>query len=314
MSESLTSRVGRIVAGGFHAMLDAVENASPEQVLEQAIREVDAAIADVRTDLGRVEAQRHLTAKRLAEDSARQEALADQAREAVRQQRDDLAEAAIERQIDLEAQMPVLEARLSELGEDKSRLEGYITALQAKKREMRQALDDFRAAREQQASPTGTATGGDHRGESVQARYRAGHRCVRPHLQAPDGAGRHVGRQRWHGRQAGGTRGTRAPASRRRAARDPEGRRGVIDWFLAPGSGPFVVALLVMLGLALVEVVALVSGVGLNDVDRRVRRLAQRHRSARGRRRRSRRDHTGRGRWRHQQVPGLAVRGACARC
>jgi phage shock protein A len=170
MSESLTSRVGRIVAGGFHAMLDAVENASPEQVLEQAIREVDAAIADVRTDLGRVEAQRHLTAKRLAEDSARQEALADQAREAVRQQRDDLAEAAIERQIDLEAQMPVLEARLSELGDDKSRLEGYITALQAKKREMRQALDDFRAAREQQASPTGTATGGDHRGESVQAR------------------------------------------------------------------------------------------------------------------------------------------------
>jgi hypothetical protein len=40
----------------------------------------------------------------------------------------------------------------------------------------------------------------------------------------------------------------------------------VTDWLLAPGSGPFVVALLVMLGLALVEVVALVSGVGLNDV------------------------------------------------
>lgn len=38
------------------------------------------------------------------------------------------------------------------------------------------------------------------------------------------------------------------------------------EWFLAPGTGPFVVALLVMLGLALVEVVAVVSGVGLNDV------------------------------------------------
>lgn len=38
------------------------------------------------------------------------------------------------------------------------------------------------------------------------------------------------------------------------------------EWFLAPGSGPFVVALLVMLGLAVVEIVAVVSGVGLNDV------------------------------------------------
>lgn len=170
MSESLTSRVGRIVAGGFHAVVDAVENAAPEAVLEQAIREVDGAIADVRTDLGRVEADRHLTAKRLAEDSARQEALGDQAREAVKHQRDDLAAAAIERQIDLEAQVPVLEARLAQLGEDKGRLEGYITALQAKKREMRQALDDFHAARVQQASPTGTATGGEQRAESVQAR------------------------------------------------------------------------------------------------------------------------------------------------
>lgn len=40
----------------------------------------------------------------------------------------------------------------------------------------------------------------------------------------------------------------------------------MIDWLVAPGSGPFVVALLVMLGLALVEVVSLVSGVGLNDL------------------------------------------------
>jgi hypothetical protein len=40
----------------------------------------------------------------------------------------------------------------------------------------------------------------------------------------------------------------------------------VTEWLVAPGSGPFVVALLVMLGLALVEVVAVVSGIGLNDV------------------------------------------------
>jgi phage shock protein A len=170
MSETLTSRVGRLNAGGFHSIVDAVENAGPESVMEQAIREIDSAIADVRTDLGTIEAQRHLTAKRLAEDSGRHDRLSDQAREALTEQREDLAQAAIERQIDLEAQMPILETRLTDLADEKSKLEGYITALQAKKREMRAALADFRKAREQQASPTGTATGIGRQGTSVQVR------------------------------------------------------------------------------------------------------------------------------------------------
>jgi phage shock protein A len=170
MSETLTSRVGRLIAGGFHSIIDAVENAGPESVMEQAIREIDSAIADVRTDLGTIEAQRHLTAKRLAEDSGRHDRLSDQAREALAQQRDDLAQAAIERQIDLEAQLPILETRLTDLADEKAKLEGFITALQAKKREMRDALADFRKAREQQASPTGTATGLGRQGTSVQFR------------------------------------------------------------------------------------------------------------------------------------------------
>ena len=61
MSESLTSRVGRLIAGSFHSLVDAVENAAPESVMEQAIREIESAITDVRSDLGNVEAQRHLT-------------------------------------------------------------------------------------------------------------------------------------------------------------------------------------------------------------------------------------------------------------
>jgi phage shock protein A len=170
MSESLTSRVGRLIAGSFHAIVDAVENAAPEAVMDQAIREIDSAVADVRADLGTVEAQRHLTGKRLAEESARQEQLGEQARLALDQDRDDLARAAVERQIDIEAQLPVLEARLAELAEDKARLEGYVTALQAKKREMREALADYRKSAEQRASPTGTVTGTGKAGPSVQDR------------------------------------------------------------------------------------------------------------------------------------------------
>ncbi|MGF1614656.1 MAG: PspA/IM30 family protein [Gammaproteobacteria bacterium] len=170
MIESLTSRVGRLIAGSFHAIVDAVENAAPEATMEQAVREIDRAIADVRADLGHVEAQRHLTAKRLAEESGRHERLAEQAKLALDQGREDLATVAVERQIDIEAQIPVLEARLGELAEDKARLEGYVTALQAKRREMRDALADYVKARQQQASSiktTGTDSAG---GDSAQVR------------------------------------------------------------------------------------------------------------------------------------------------
>lgn len=175
MSETLTQRVGRLIAGSFHSLVDAVENAAPESVMAQAVREIDTAIADVRSDLGTVEAQRHLTAKRLTEESGRHGTLGEQAAFAVEQGREDLAHAALGRQIDIEAQLPVLESRLAALAEDRTRLEGYITALQAKRREMNEALEDYRRAMEQRASSTATSTGSSRPGESVHDRAdRAG--------------------------------------------------------------------------------------------------------------------------------------------
>ncbi len=175
MSESLRQRVGRLVAGGFNALVDAVESAAPEAVMEQAIREIDLAAADVRKELGVVEAQRHLTAKRLAEDNKRHDELGDKARLAMREGRDDLAETAVSRQIDLEAQIPVLEARLADLAEDKARLEGYINALKAKQREMREALDSYRQAQRQAAQsapgPDGRSASTDDRAERASAAF-----------------------------------------------------------------------------------------------------------------------------------------------
>ncbi|MDM4770323.1 PspA/IM30 family protein [Solimonas sp. SE-A11] len=169
MKETLASRVSRIIAGSFHSLIDAVEDAAPEAVMEQAIREIDGAVADVRADLGTVEAQRHLATKRLAEENRRHEELAEQAALALDKGREDLATAAVERQIDIEAQLPILQGRIAELGDEKAKLEGFVTALQAKKREMREELSSFRRSQAAKASPTGTPTG--RKGESVD--YRA---------------------------------------------------------------------------------------------------------------------------------------------
>ena len=56
MTDTIASRVTRVVSGSVHALLDAVESAAPEATMAQAIREVDRVIDDVRAELGRVEA------------------------------------------------------------------------------------------------------------------------------------------------------------------------------------------------------------------------------------------------------------------
>lgn len=151
MVEGLTKRVGRIISGSINALVDAVEGAAPEVVMEEAIREVDSAIDEVRAELGKVIASKHLANKRLAEKNARHEDLAEKLELAVSQGRDDLAEAAISHQMDIEAQIPVLERTIAECGEREKELEGYITALQAKKREMREELQTLREHKRQAA-------------------------------------------------------------------------------------------------------------------------------------------------------------------
>lgn len=143
MSESITQRVGRLISGSVNALVDAVENAAPETVMEQAIREVDAAIADTRVELGQQVAQKHLASKRLMEENSRYETLAEQLEVAVANGRDDLAEAGIAEQMDIEARIPVLESTIAETAAREKELEGFIQALQAKKREMQAELSAF---------------------------------------------------------------------------------------------------------------------------------------------------------------------------
>ncbi len=147
MSEGMATRVGRIISGSLNTLVDAVENSAPEIVMEQAIREVDTAIDDVRAELGKTVANKHLANTRLMGENQKHETLAEQIQIAVEEGRNDLAEAAISRQLDIEAQLPVLENAITVAGEEEKELEGYIHALQAKKREMQSDLLSYRDSR-----------------------------------------------------------------------------------------------------------------------------------------------------------------------
>jgi len=178
MKISLADRVARIISGGFNQLVSAMENAVPETVMEQAIREVDGAIDDVRAELGQAEAKLHLASKRLADANSRHEDLTTKVDVAVGEGREDLAEAAIAQQLDLEAQIPVLESAIAEAGERKRELEGFVTALQAKKREMLDELRGYRRAQERvaagQAAGSGTAAGSGSAGDARARAERAG--------------------------------------------------------------------------------------------------------------------------------------------
>jgi phage shock protein A len=124
--------------------------------------------------MGKVVANKHLASKKLMASNSKHEDLASKIELAVGEGRDDLAEAAIAQQLDLEAQMPILESTIKECGEKEVELEGFINALQAKKREMKEDLASYRASRQEAESATAGAStssggGSDLHGKVAQA-------------------------------------------------------------------------------------------------------------------------------------------------
>ena len=152
MSETLARRVGRLVSGGFHAILDAAENLAPEAVMNENIREIERAIDEVRSELGKVLVQKHLATKKMADESNRHETLQADIQEALKANRDDLAEIGIAEQMDIEARLPVLENTVADCAAQEKELEGFIVALQAKRREMQQAVQDWKQSQTQAAT------------------------------------------------------------------------------------------------------------------------------------------------------------------
>lgn len=147
MADTLGARVGRIISGSAHAVIDAIEGAMPDAVVQQTLREIDKAVDDVRAELGRAIAARHLAAKRLTEQGERHEDMSGKIELALAQGQDDLARAAVEHQLDIEAQIPVLEATIADAAKHQAELEGYVAALVAKRREMDEAFQSMLLAK-----------------------------------------------------------------------------------------------------------------------------------------------------------------------
>lgn len=160
MAENIASRVGRLISGTANMLVDSVENMAPEMVMEEAIREIDQAVEDVRAELGKVLSKQHMATRRLADENQKHGEISEKIEIALKEGREDLAETAVAQILDIEAQMPVLETTIGETRRNEVELEGYITALQARKREMKEELGQFR-----DAVSVGVGSGGSSDGD-----------------------------------------------------------------------------------------------------------------------------------------------------
>src|SRR5262249_36271523 len=127
-------------------------------VVEQAIREIDAAAEDARGDLGKARAEEHRIASRRSELADEIAALDGKIRFAMGEGREDLAKAGVARQIDLEAQVAALDKPRDDVAERIDEGQKAVAAVLAARRDAEARLADLKRS-EQRHDGDGAATG-----------------------------------------------------------------------------------------------------------------------------------------------------------
>ncbi len=157
-TDTIVSRLGRLISGMAHAAVDSVEGVQPTAVLEQAIREIDTAADDVRVELGKATAERHRLQARRDELAEELRSLDTQVKIAVAESRDDLATVGIDRQLDIEAQTRVLDTLIADVDGRIAKAADTLDAVKASRREAEQRLYDFKNSSKTTTDAHGTPT------------------------------------------------------------------------------------------------------------------------------------------------------------
>ncbi len=184
MAELIVLRVRRVIAASVEDAVDAMERAGGTKVMREAIREVERATEDVRDEHEAVATRRLQAQRQQRMIGERLATLQEKARFAVGQGREDLAEAAIASQIDLEAQAQRLNGVLDETQAELARLDECLAALAARRTQMEEELEALEAARREAAM-----AGGDGQPKTTRGTERKVERAEEAFDRAMAGAG-----------------------------------------------------------------------------------------------------------------------------
>lgn len=143
MAESIFARISRLMSATVEDAVDRMEQTGGDVVMGEAVREADRAIDQVKAQHEAVMARRLQAVRQKTMLAQRVEELTGKASFALAQGREDLAEAALSRQVEFEAQAAKLDTVEADARAEEARLQDGLTALQARKAQMDDALSAY---------------------------------------------------------------------------------------------------------------------------------------------------------------------------
>lgn len=129
MAESLASRVQRLVSGSPDGRWATPIHSMPPTAIREALRELDHAAQQIRIQIHEHNTALHRATGTMAHTRLALTEATRRVARALDDGRNDLAQAAIPRQLDLEAQLPLLEMTVAQLSDAHTMLVGYLAAV-----------------------------------------------------------------------------------------------------------------------------------------------------------------------------------------
>lgn len=136
MAESIFERVRRVLSANVEDAADQLERAGGTRVMREVVREVDRAADAVRDRLDAAAARRHLATRRARIAAERIEQMESKARFAMAEDREDLAEAAVSRVVDFEAEITRARKEEATAAQEEAKLAEALSMLESRHEEM----------------------------------------------------------------------------------------------------------------------------------------------------------------------------------
>ena len=148
MSQSIAMRAQSIVSTRLDDLVGAMDGAAAERIVREAIREIECASRETRSEAALVDVAISRARRRIEGTRSKAAEVSASAVSALEMYRDDRAEAAIVRQLHLEQQLPVLARLHAALDERQAGLAALLATLEGRRSEIEADLSAYLQARD----------------------------------------------------------------------------------------------------------------------------------------------------------------------
>lgn len=136
LADNLIKRVGRSLNHKLKLVTATIKNSEQKSFLSHALSEIDAATIAIETALGRNTATKFITARQLKEAERSYLQLDFYVKSALKEENETTAMTAIDRQLDIEAQISRLKTTISQCRDRQKKLEDSLVSLRYKKQQL----------------------------------------------------------------------------------------------------------------------------------------------------------------------------------